>query len=282
MSRPVMITADSTVDLSPALRERFGIHIIPLTIQLGDTSFPDDGNFTPADLYARFRKDGTLPKTASPGLQYFIDYFKSFTDAGYDVVHLSICSELSGAFNVARLAADELSGVYIIDSRMLSTGIGLLAIEAAECREKGMSAGEIVMHLEPLTSKVSTSFVLDSLEFMRKGGRCSGIKVLGANLLKIKPALEMRDGKLQICKKYRGKIEQVYRLYVTDRLAGKKVRPGHVFLVESGEIAPEVLEELEILIRNLSGCLELHHETAGCTISSHCGPKTFAVMFIEE
>ena len=277
-----MITADSTADLPPALCERYGIRIIPMLIQLGDASFPDDGNFTPDDLYARFRKDGMLPKTATPGLQVFIDFFSSFTREGYDVVHLSVGSELSNTFNATRLAANELKGVYIIDSRALSTGIALLAIEAAECRDQGMSAGEIVMHLETLIDKVSTSFVLDTLEFMRKGGRCSGIMTLGANLLKIKPALEMRDGKLQIYKKYRGKIEQVYRLYVMDCLAGKKIRPGHIFLVESGEIAKELLDGLETLIKDLSGCRELHHARAGCAISSHCGPKAIGVMFIAE
>ena len=130
--------------------------------------------------------------------------------------------------------------------------------------------------------KVSTSFVLDTLQYMWKGGRCSGITALGANLLKIKPGLEMRNGKLEVYKKYRGSIDRVYRQYITERLEGIKVRPGHIFLTESGEIPEETVESLMALVKELTGCREVHHATAGCTISSHCGPKALGVLFIEE
>ena len=178
--------------------------------------------------------------------------------------------------------SSELDGVYVVDSRMLSTGVGLLVIEGAECRDKGMSAAEIAEHLTALTEKVDTSFVLDTLEFMWKGGRCSGVAALGANLLKLKPALEMKDGKLGVYKKYRGSINSVYRQYITERLSGKKVRPGHVFITESGEIEQSVIDELEALVRELIPVQEIHHTIAGCTVSSHCGPKTLGVLFINE
>ena len=282
MARPVIITTDSTADLSPELRERYGISVVPLTIQLGEESYRDGENITPDDIYARYRKDGILPKTAAPSVQDFLDFFRSFTENGYDVVHFDISSELSNTFNAARLAADELSGVYPIDTRNLSTGIALLAIEAAECRDRGMSAGDIVMHFDGLIDKVATSFVLDTLEFMWKGGRCTGVTAFGANLLKIKPGLEMKNGKLQVYKKYRGSMEHVYRQYITERLSGKKIRQGHIFLTESGEIPKETIEDLSALIRQLSGCKEVHHTIAGSTITSHCGPKTLGVLFIEE
>ena len=282
MSKPVVVTADSTVDLSPELAERFQIKIIPLTITLGDESFLDGVHVTPADMYKRYHEDGTLPKTAAPSVQDFLDFFTSFVESGFEVVHLDISAELSNTFNAARLAASELQGVYPVDSHMLSTGVGLLAIEAAECRDQGMSAWQIARRLESLTGKVETSFVLDTLEFMHKGGRCSGIAALGANLLKLKPALEMKDGKLGVYKKYRGSIEHVYRQYITERLKDKAIRPGHIFLTESGEIDPGVIAELEKLIYELSGCREVHHTVAGCTISSHCGPKTLGVLFIDE
>ena len=282
MNKPVIITADSTCDLSPELRSRFQIQVIPLTITLGETTFLDGESFTPADMYARYREDGTLPKTSAPSVQSFLDFFRPFVEQGFEVVHLDISSELSGSFNAARLAASELSGVYVIDSMMLSTGVGLLAIEAAECRDRGMSAFDIAVHLSDLRSKVSTSFVLDTLEFMWKGGRCTGVTAFGANLLKIKPGLEMRNGKLEVCKKYRGNINHVYQQYITERLSGKKVRPGHVFLTESGEVDPAVLKDLEVLVKQLTGCKEIHHTVAGCTVSSHCGPKTLGVLFIEE
>ncbi len=282
MDKPIMITTDSTADLSPELIQHYNFQIIPLTIRFGEDSFYDGDHFTPEDLYKRYHADGTLPKTAAPGIEEFAEFFGSFTKAGYAVIHLDISSELSNTYNAARLAAEELEDVYVIDTRMLSTGIALLAIEAAECRDRGMNAADIAAHIETLKEKVSTSFVLDTLEFLWKGGRCSGVTALGANLLKIKPCIEMHDGKLEVGKKYRGKIESVYKKYITEMLSGKKIRTGHVFLTESGEISPEVLDELEELIRTLTGCDEVHRTRAGCTVSSHCGPKTMGVLFIVD
>ncbi|MBR6704082.1 MAG: DegV family protein [Lachnospiraceae bacterium] len=282
MPKPIVITADSTVDLSAELIERFQIRIIPLTIVLGEETFLDGQGFTPLEMYARYRTDGTLPHTAAPGEQDFYDFFSSFTKKGFEVVHIDISSELSNSFNAARLAARRLPGVYPVDSRMLSTGGGLLAIEAAECRDKGMSAAEIAAHIGSLTDKVSTSFVLDTLTFMWKGGRCSGVAALGANLLKLKPALRMREGKLEVFKKYRGNIDHVYKQYISEMLEGRKIRPGHIFITESGEVEHAVIHELSELVKTLSGCREVHHTLAGCTVSSHCGPKTLGVLFIEE
>ena len=282
MSKPVMITADSTCDLSEELLSRYNVKILPLTILLGEESFLDGAHYTPADMYRRYRADGTLPKTAAPSLQQITDFFTPFLNEGYEIVHLDISSELSSTFNNARIVSSELDGVYVVDSRMLSTGVGLLVIEGAECRDKGMSAAEIAEHLTALTEKVDTSFVLDTLEFMWKGGRCSGVAALGANLLKLKPALEMKDGKLGVYKKYRGSINSVYKQYITERLSGKKVRPGHVFITESGEIEQSVIDELEALVRELIPVQEIHHTIAGCTVSSHCGPKTLGVLFINE
>ena len=282
MSKPVMITADSTCDLSEELLSRYKVKILPLTILLGEESFLDGAHYTPADMYRRYRADGTLPKTAAPSLQQITDFFTPLLNEGYEIVHLDISSDLSSTCSNARIVASELEGVYVVDSRMLSTGVGLLVIEGAECRDKGMSAAEIAEHLTELTGKVDTSFVLDTLEFMWKGGRCSGVAALGANLLKLKPALEMKDGKLGVYKKYRGNINSVYRQYITERLSGKTVRPGHVFITESGEIEQSVIDELEALVRELIPVQEIHHTIAGCTVSSHCGPKTLGVLFINE
>ena len=282
MHKPVVITADSTVDLTEELLSRYQIHTIPLTIILGEDSFLDGQGFSPDDIYKRYRADGTLPKTAAPGIQDMSDFFQSFLKEGYEIVHLDISAELSGIYNVARLAAEDLEGVYTVDSRMLSTGIGLLAIEAAECRDRGMSASKIASHLAELTEKVSTSFVLDTLEIMWKGGRCSGITALGANLMKIKPALRLSGGKIVVFKKYRGKMDHVYRQYIREQLEGKRIRPGHIFITEAGGIDPALVDELIQLTRDLSGCREVHHTRAGCTVSAHCGPGTLGVLFIEE
>ena len=282
MAKPVVITCDSTCDLPRELLERYDIRIIPLTILLGEDSRLDGVSFTSEDIYTRYRKDGTLPKTSAPGIQQFTDFFTAILDEDCEIVHLDISSDLSGSYNNACIAASELDGVYPVDSRSLSSGVALLAIEGAERRDQGMGAAEIAEHLRALTDKVDTSFVLDTLEFMWKGGRCSGVAALGANLLHLKPGLEMKDGKLSVYKKYRGSIQSVYRQYVKERLASCEIRPAHIFLTDSGEVAEETLEELKAIIREaVPGC-EIHSAKAGCTITSHCGPKTLGVLFIRK
>ena len=280
MAKPVILTSDSTCDLSPELCRRYDIRIIPLTIQLGEASFPDGAGCTVGDIYMRYHADGTLPKTAAPGIQQFADFFSALLAEGYEVVHLDISSELSASFNNARVAASELEGVWVVDSRTLSAGVGLLAIEGAECRDRGMSAAEIAAHLESLTSKVDVSFVLDTLEFMWKGGRCSAVTALGANILHLKPALEVRDGKLSVYKKYRGSIASVYRQYLRERLSSAVILPRHVFLADSGEVPEETLRELMDTIREAAPGAEVHCTKAGCTVTSHCGPKTVSLQFI--
>ena len=282
MPKPVVITADSTCDLSREILARFDIRVIPLTILLGDESYLDGVGFDAQDIYSRYRKDGTLPKTSAPGIQQFMDFFTPILDEGCEIVHLDISAELSSSYNNACIAASELGGVHVVDSRMLGTGIGLLAIEGAECRDRGMSAEEIAGHLRALTEKVDTSFVLDTLEFMWKGGRCSAVSALGANLLRLKPALEMRDGKLSVYKKYRGSIQSVYRQYVKERLASAEVRPGHIFVYNSGEVSDETLEEINAIVREAVPGAEIRNTLAGCTVASHCGPKTLSVMFIRK
>jgi DegV family protein with EDD domain len=282
MPKPVVITADSTCDLSREILARFDIRVIPLTILLGDESYLDGVGFDAQDIYSRYRKDGTLPKTSAPGIQQFMDFFTPILDEGCEIVHLDISAELSSSYNNACIAASELGGVHVVDSRMLGTGIGLLAIEGAECRDRGMPAEEIAGHLRALTEKVDTSFVLDTLEFMWKGGRCSAVSALGANLLRLKPALEMRDGKLSVYKKYRGSIQSVYRQYVKERLASAEVRPGHIFVYNSGEVSDETLEEINAIVRETVPGAEIHNTLAGCTVASHCGPKTLSIMFIRK
>ena len=282
MPKPVVITADSTCDLPQELKERYDIRTIPLTILLGDESYLDGVGFTAQDIYTRYHEDGTLPKTSAPGIQQFMDFFTPILEEGCEIVHLDISAELSSSYNNACIAASELGGVHVVDSRMLCTGIALRAIEGAECRDRGMSAGEIAEHLRTLIEKVDTSFVLDTLEFMWKGGRCSAVSALGANLLRLKPALEMKDGKLSIYKKYRGSIQSVYRQYVKERLASVEIYPGHIFLTDSGEVPEETLRELWDIIREAVPDAEIHSAKAGCTITSHCGPKTLGVLFIRK
>jgi len=281
MKKPVIISADSSCDLSPDLIEKYGIQILPITITLGDESYESDA-ITPEDIYSTYRAQHILPQTAAPSLERISEFFSQFTEKGYDVVHIDISGELSSTYNNARIVAEDFEGVYVVDSCMLSTGLGLLVIEAAECRDNGMDAADIAAHVSELTAKVDTSFVLDTLEFMWKGGRCTGVAAIGANLLALKPELEMKDGKLGVHKKYRGSIVNVYKQYIKDRLAGKSVRPGHVFITHSGEVDDAVIEELKSIVNSLIKVDNLHISTAGCTVASHCGPKTLGILFINE
>ena len=285
MPRPVCITYDSTCDLTPQLLERFQIRTVPLTIQSGERVFADDGQYTSAELYADYRRNGTLPKTAAVSPEEFKNFFLSILEEGYDIVHIDISSELSCTCQNAVLAAQELAEqgrVYVVDSRQLSTGGGLLALQGAKLRDSGMDAADVAEELRGLASCGDTSFVLDTLEYMWKGGRCSGVAALGANVLKLKPCLEMREGKLVVCKKYRGAMGKVYRQYITERLAGKTVVEDHAFITHSGEVSEDTLRELTELVRELAPFKEVFITQAGCTVSSHCGPGTLGVLFLRQ
>ena len=285
MPRPVCITYDSTCDLTPQLLERFQIRTVPLTIQSGERVFADDGRYTSADLYADYRRNGTLPKTAAVSPEEFKNFFLPILEEGYDIVHIDISSELSCTCQNAVLAAQELAEqgrVCVVDSRQLSTGGGLLALQGAKLRDSGMDAADVAEELRGLASCGDTSFVLDTLEYMWKGGRCSGVAALGANVLKLKPCLEMREGKLVVCKKYRGAMGKVYRQYITERLAGKTVVEDHAFITHSGEVSGDTLRELTELVRELAPFKEVFITQAGCTVSSHCGPGTLGVLFLRQ
>ena len=283
MPRPVCITYDSTCDLTPQLLERFKIRTVPLTIQSGERVFADDGQYTSTELYADYRRNGTLPKTTAVSPEAFKSFFLPILAEGYDIIDIS--SELSCTCQNAVLAAQELTEqgrVYVVDSRQLSTGGGLLALQGAKLRDRGMDAADIAEELRGMASCSDTSFVLDTLEYMWKGGRCSGVAALGANVLKLKPCLEMREGKLVVCKKYRGSMEKVYRQYITERLAGKTVVEDHAFITHSGEVSENTLRELTELVRELAPFKEVFVTQAGCTVSSHCGPGTLGVLFLRQ
>lgn len=285
MPRPVCITYDSTCDLTPRLLERFHIRTVPLTIQSGERVFPDDGRYTSSELYADYRRNGALPRTTAVSPEEFKAFFAPILAEGFDIVHIDISSELSCTCQNAVLAAQELAElgeIHVVDSRQLSTGGGLLALQGAKLRDGGMAAADIAAELRRLAPHSDTSFVLDTLEYMWKGGRCSGVTALGANMLKLKPSLEIRDGKLVVCKKYRGAMEKVYRQYVTERLAGKAVVGDWAFITHSGEVPEDTLRQLTELVRELAPFKEVFITQAGCTVSSHCGPGTLGVLFLRQ
>lgn len=282
MSKPVYITADSTCDLSPELLERFQIKIAPLHVLIGEEDYLDGVNFTPEMIYERYEKEKILPCTAAVTPQEFVDFFTPLLEAGYEVVHLDISSRMSGTYQNAAIVAQDLPGVYPVDTQQLTTGIAQMLVVACRMRDNGMDAASIAKAMPALIPKVDTSFVIDTLEYMWKGGRCTGVAAFGANLLKLKPCIEMRDGKLEICKKYRGNIFKVYEKFISERMAGKKVRTDFVFISTSNDLTPEVQERVRTVIRQAAPVKEVCFTRTSCTVSSHCGPGTLGLMFMVE
>ena len=284
MNNKIIITADSTADLSSELIEKYNIVIIPLHIVFEDKSYDDLVNITPDEIYANFDKNGTLPTTSAINCQEYIDKFKPYVDDGYEIVHISIGSALSTSHNQCCMAAQELGNVYPVDSCSLSTGSGLLAIEAAKRVDKGMAAKDIAKEIQALASKVHADFVVDKLTYLRAGGRCSALAALGANLLGIRPRIDVNnaDGSMSVGKKYRGKLDKVIDTYTQERLSDlNSIEKDRIFITHSG-IDKEIVDSLYEAIKSKNYFDEILITRAGCTVSSHCGPGTLGVLYINK
>lgn len=278
----IIITSDSTTDLSAELKERYNIVTLPLGVTLGEKTFFDGVDINPDDIYEYHRKTGELPKTAAANVGDAIDFFASLVNDGKTVIHFSLSSQMSSTYNNCRMAAEEFENVYVIDTCNLSTGGGLLVIAAAEMAAKGMEAETIVSEIEKLIPCVDASFVIDNLEYLHKGGRCSALAMLGANLLKLKPCIEVKNGAMGVGKKYRGRFADVLKIYVKDRIGdGSDIDLDRVFVTHAGcnsEIVESVVEE----VKRLAPFKEVFLTRAGCTISAHCGADTLGVLFIRK
>ena len=278
----IVITSDSTSDLSSELRQRYNINILPLGVTLGGKVYKDGVDITPDDIYAHHDKTGELPKTTAANVDEFYNFFKKFADEGKSVIHFDISSGMSSTFNNARIAAEEFENIYVIDSANLSTGIGLLVVAAAEMVNEGLEAEEIVAKINDMVPKVDASFVIDNLEYLYKGGRCSALAAFGANMLKLKPCIEVKNGAMGVGKKYRGRYADVLKTYVSERLGdGSDIDNSRVFVTHAGcdeEIVKQVVEQVKE-----SGIFkEVFLTRAGCTVSSHCGANTLGVLFIRK
>lgn len=281
----IKIISDSTCDLSKELLEKHNIAIRPLYVHLGEDEYVDGVNVTPDDLYKWADANKSTPKTSVFSLPEAMELFQTYTDAEDEIIAFSVSDEMSSSGNVMRMAAEELGkedSIYVINSASLSTGIGLLIIEAAIMAENGMPASEIVARIEALKPYVRASFVVDTLTYLHRGGRCSGIAALAGGVLKLHPKIVVADGKMGPEKKYRGKMKSVIMDYVKDMEEDlKKAKPDRVFITHSGcdaEIVGMVREYLQGL--NVFG--EIHETRAGSVISSHCGPGTLGVLFIAQ
>lgn len=286
MGRKVILSADSPCDLGEELQRRYEVHFFPFHILLGDTSYIDSVDIAPDDLYRAWREQKLLPKTSAITPMEYVEYFKDWVDAGYDIVHVNIGSALSSAYQNCIAASKELEGhLYPVDSCNLSTGIGLLVLQAGEMIRKGVEAAEIQRRLTELVPHSHASFVLDTLEFMRAGGRCSAVAAFGANLLGLKPCIHVateKNGAMSVSKKYRGPMEKVLRTYTLEKLSNRSdLVPDHVFITHSG-VPQEWIDGVRKTIEELHIFREIHVTRASCTISSHCGPGTLGVLFMTQ
>lgn len=284
MSKKVIITADSTCDLTDELMSRYNIRTIPLHIILNGKSYDDMVNITPDEIYDNFYKTGALPKTSAISVGEYINFFTPLLNQGYEIVHINLGGAISSSAQNCAAAAKELDGVYPVDSYNLSTASGQLVVEAAIAAEKGLSGKEISDMLCQLRTRTHGSFIIDKLNFLRAGGRCSTLAMLGANLLNLKPCIEVdnTDGSMTVGKKYRGNLKKVLAAYVEERLAQyDNIKKDRIFITHSG-ISKEIEQSIYELIKSKNYFNEIYVTRASCTISSHCGPNTLGILFITE
>lgn len=278
----VKISADSTCDLPKALIDSYEIGIMPLYIVREGESLKDGEEITTPEVFAFTKQTGALCGTAAVSVADYIAAWTAWKEEYGAVVHISLSSELSASFGNACIAAEEVGNVWVVDSRNLSTGSGHLALDAAVMAKSGMDAADIAAELERLVPKLDVSFVLDTLDYLRKGGRCSALQALGANLLSLKPCIEVKDGTMGVGKKYRGKIEKAFIHYATDRLKDRDdIDLRRVFITDSG-ISDEARSAIEEAVLACQPFEKVYHNVSGCVISGHCGPMCMGVLYYHK
>ncbi len=278
----IKITSDSTCDLSKALLEQHNISIFPLTVVKDDKAYSDGVNITPDEIYAHVAAGGSLCSTTAGSVGEYQEWFQKFAGEYDAVVHVNISSEFSSSYQNACLAAADFENVAVIDSRNLSTGQGLVVLKACELSKTASSLEEIKESLNNFTPKVEASFLLDRLEYMVKGGRCSAAAALGANLLNLKPCIEVKDGKMAVVKKYRGNYAKCLASYVKDRLAGREDLDRGTLFVTRTPVSDDCLKAVEAAVAEHADFENIYWTEAGCTISCHCGPGTLGVLFVRK
>ena len=278
----IKITSDSTSDLSPALLEQYDITVLPLYVTMGEQTCRDGVDARPEDLFAYVERTGSLPTTAAVNVADYHDCFAQFSPRHEAVIHITISSDFSSCYQNACVAAEGFSNVYVVDSRNLSTGHGLVVLEAARAAQRGEQPEAIVAHLNEVAGQVEASFVVDKLDYLVKGGRCSSAAALGANLLKLKPCIEVVDGRMKVGKKYRGNYDKVLLQYVRERLDGRDDLALDRIFVTHTPCRPETVEAVKAEIQTYAPFSEIIETTAGCTISSHCGPNTLGILFLRS
>lgn len=278
----VKIISDSTCDLSPELLERYDIAITPLCVIKDGKEFHDGVDITPADIFAHVDGGGELCSTAAVSQFEYTQMFTRYAKEYDEVVQINIGSNFSCCYQNACLAAQEFDNVFVVDSENLSTGQGILVVSAAKLAQQGVSGIEIAERVRALAPKVEASFLIERLDYMRKGGRCSAVAALGANLLKLKPCIEVREGKMSVCKKYRGSFEKCIRQYVKERLDGRTDIAGDLAFITHPACQKNVVDAAMEEAARYGAFDEVIETRAGCTVSCHCGPDTLGILFVRK
>ena len=279
----IKVTSDSTCDLSNDLVRQFDIGIVPLTVNIDGEERRDGVDVTPEDIFAYTARTGKLCSTAAINEYGYSEVFKEYAPNYDAVIHINIGSGFSVCYQSALKAAEHFDNVYVVDSKNLSTGQGHIVLEAAQLAARGdMTPQAICDELNDLAGRVEASFLLDRLDYMKKGGRCSSVAALGANLLSLKPCIEVVNGAMKVVKKYRGAYNRCIEAYVTDRIAGRtELRGDRMFLTHAHAEEDTLVVARRAIAEN--GRFEHVYETiAGCTVSCHCGPHTLGVLFIRS
>lgn len=279
----IRISSDSTCDLNRDWIEAHQVEILPLyTIKNGET-FLDGVDIFPDDIFAHVAAGGDLCSTAAKNVEDYIEVFTRLQDGCDAIIHINISSEFSSCYQNACIAAQEFSNVYVVDSCNLSTGHGHVVCEAVKLAEEGtLSPQEIVDHLNEFKQRVEASFILDQLEYLRRGGRCSTIAALGANLLSLKPCIEVQNGKMHVGKKYRGKYKNVIASYVRDKLLNRDDIDYERIFITHTTMEDGIVEIVRATVEECGSFAEIVETTAGCTVSCHCGPSTLGILFVRK
>ena len=278
----IQITSDSTCDLGE-LAPKHGIRLMPLKVILDTETFKDGVDIAPADIFAFVEKTGMLPKTSAPGIEDFRELFSLLTADGDEVIHFTISSKASASYSCALAASREFDGkVRVVDSLALSSGQGLLVMKAVDLRDAGKSAAEIEETVNALRARVNTSFVPDRLEYLYKGGRCSKMEMYGANILKIHPMIDMKDGQLGVKKKYRGKMTVCIKSYIEELKAAYPVYDKTRCFITHSSADAELVELAREMVQSEFDFDEVVETVAGSVITGHCGRNTLGVLFIHD
>ncbi len=278
----IKITTDSTCDLPKELLEAYDIAVVPLTVIMADEAYKDGVTIAPADVFAHVAAGGSLCSTSAVSVGEYLEQFEQYAHDYDGIIHVSLGSGFSASYQNATLAAEELDNVRVVDSRNLTVGQGFVALKAREIAEKAESLDKIAEELNAFADRVEASFVVDKLDYLVKGGRCSSAAALGANLLNLKPCIEVRDNKMTVVKKYRGNLVKSLSAYIKERLENREDLDNQTVLLIHTPVSEEARQSALDALNTYGNFKACYEGDAGCTISCHCGPGTLGIIFVRK